>query len=193
MGMDRLIESLREEARERAEEILAEAREEAERVRAEGREELRDLKARRLEDVEEQARAEGEAEVAAARREAAAARLEARDRGLERVFGRVEACLSGAEETEAYRRLAAADLLRARGYLGGREASLRCRPEAAEALGALAREAGLQLAVEPTPGAAPGFRIAAEGEGLEVDATLPTWLERLRPELAIYLAGRLLP
>lgn len=191
MSMDRLIESLRGEARERAEEILAEAREEAERVRVEGREELRALKARRLEDVEAEARAEAEAEVAAARREAAAVRLEARDRALERIFSRAHGRLSEAEGTEAYRRLATVDFARTRRYLGGREASLRCRPEAVDALGALAAKEGLELEVEPAAEAAPGFRVTSEEAGLEIDATLPTWLDRLRPELAIDLARRL--
>lgn len=192
MGMDRLLESLREDARERGEEILSRAREEAERVRAEGRDELRALRERRLEDVEAEARAAASGEVAAARREAAAARLRARDRVLERVFEGVRVQLSDAVGTEDYRRLARVDLGRTQSYVGGREGSLRCGPETVAVLEEAMADLGLEMAVDVDREAAPGFRAVAEGGSPEVDATLPTWLERLRPELAIELAGKLL-
>lgn len=191
MGMERLIDRLREEARSRGEEILAEAREDAERVRAQARDEIEELRRRRLGGVDSEARAAAEREVAEARREAAAARLEARAAALDRVFERASGLLAETMSGDGYRDLASADLARAARYVGDREVTVRCPPRVVSVLEELVREAGADVAVVEDADVEPGFRLVAADGFVDVDATLPTWLGRLRPELAIVVSGRL--
>lgn len=191
MGMERLLDRLREEARSRCEELLVEAREEAERVRAEAREEIEELRRRRLGSVESETRAAVEREVAEARGEAAAARLEARASALDRVFERAVELLADAVTDPRYRDLARADFERAARYVGDREVSVRCPPAVGSVLQGLVREVGEDVEVVEDPDVDPGFRLVAADGFVEVDATLTTWLERLRPELAIEVTRRL--
>lgn len=193
MGMERLLESLRREARERGEAILAEAREEAERVRAEAREEVRGLREDRLARVEAGARQEAEHRVAEARREETARLLEARAAALERVFGRARERLreAAADGARRYRPLARADVGRARLYVPDGDAAVRCPPDLVPLLEEIVDDLGAPFRVEADEGCPPGFRVAAGDGSVEVDAALTTWLDRLRPELSIPVTGRL--
>lgn len=195
MGMERLLESLRREARERGEVILAEAREEAERVRAEAREEVRGLREDRLARAEAGARQEVEHRVAEARREETARLLEARADALERVFERARERLqeAAADGARRYRPLARADVGRARLYVpdADADAAVRCPPDLVPLLEDVVDDLGAPYRVEADEGCPPGFRVASRDGSVEVDAALTTWLERLRPELSIAVSGRL--
>lgn len=184
MGLEHLLEALERDADAQVEQTLAQARAEADRITTESSAAL----ARRRGDAtcarDSARRVEVEHAVTLARREARRSILEARERLLERVFAAARAALPAAAAGPAYRATLPAALSGALSALGNDQAVIRC-PEA------LAREierarprgaASVPVRVDPASGS--GFRVVSADAAIEVDDTLESRLDRLRPMLA---------
>lgn len=220
MGIEALIGSLEEDAREKAASILREARSEAARIRREAQEEAARGMDRFLAGRERELREAVAAEVAEARRESRARILEARSELLDRVFRAAEERLPEAADSAAYRRGLPSRLAAALGYLEPEGARVRCPPtlegavgEALEASGYRVRAGpvapggggevgdgpdaasgpgrGVTVRIEAEPGAPPGF-VAVQADGsVRVDDTLSRRMERAREILAMAVVERI--
>ena len=130
-------------------------------------------------------------ELALRRREQRENVLAARARLLEQVLGAVRrelAAVPVARYSAALQRLGEETVR----YLEGRQAVLECPPEAAPTLRAqLGDRAG--VAIEAREDARPGVVGRSADGDVTVDNTLVSRLDRMRPDLAIGLARKLLP
>lgn len=184
MGLQDLLNALRQQAATRRSEELARARAEAGRIRTEAEAALE----RRRRDFVAQAREDEEAVarrvVAHARAEAAEGVLAARDRFLHRVRTALEERISGLEDDPDYRRTMADDLRDAVDRLPDGPVVVRTRPS----LAPLVREvvAGeARMAVETSEDMGHGFVAVASGKGVEIDATLEARLDHVWQRLAV--------
>lgn len=189
MGLEELRAELELEARAQADALLARAREQARRIVAEAEAEEEERFAREVTIAGEALRREAQREIGRKRHAAREGLLGAREALLERIFREAEARLPALSTSEAYRAALPAELERALSHVAG-AAVVECAPSLAPLLeAALGGRAGVKVA--PEPSAAPGFRVRAEDGRVEIDATLPTRLARLRPELAVEALARL--
>jgi V/A-type H+-transporting ATPase subunit E len=98
MGLDTVAEDIRENARERADEIVAAAEQEAEQIREAAREEAEQIHTERLDAVEATIEQEREQALSSATLEAKQERLEARRDRLQAVREAVEAELTALDD-----------------------------------------------------------------------------------------------
>jgi vacuolar-type H+-ATPase subunit E/Vma4 len=129
-------------------------------------------------------------EHARARQQAAAQVLAAEYAFVDRVFARAQAlaATAGVRFVEALPRYIEA----LAGHLGGQAATLRCRPELAEALQRCAGDLG-DVTIATDEAMPVGF-VAATGDGrCTIDCTLPARLSALRPRLRAALLSRVPP
>lgn len=121
-------------------------------------------------------------EHAVAQRRAAASVLNAQHAFLDRVFARAESFAAEASVDARYLDTLPGQIAALQAYLGGRPATLRCRPELAARMQSLLGDMPqLELVVDETVPA--GF-IALAGDGsCTIDGTLVARLSALRPEL----------
>ena len=190
MALADLLSTLESEGRARAEAVVTRARAEAEQITREAGVRAEARRAARLAERERELRARAAGALEAARREAVRRHLMARATVLERIFARVRQLLLEAAATVPRSSLGA-DLTRALGCLGGRPAVVRCHPQVAASIRDLV--AGLPVtSVVPDPRVS-GLLVTAEDGSIEVDASLATRLDRLRPQLAIELLRDLEP
>jgi vacuolar-type H+-ATPase subunit E/Vma4 len=125
-----------------------------------------------------------------ARRNARRAILEARARLLDRVFAAARGALPAAASGAAYRTSLAAALAAAITALGDAPAVVHAPAALIGDLERL-RPSGGAVTVVADAETGSGFRVVAADGALEVDDTLESRLERLRPELARRVLARL--
>ncbi|MGZ5715722.1 MAG: hypothetical protein ACXWIG_16330 [Caldimonas sp.] len=128
-------------------------------------------------------------EHAVAQRRAAASVLDAQHAFLDRVFARAEALADGATADSRYLDALPGQIAALQAYLGGRPATLRCRPElAARIRPLLGDRPQLELVVDET---APAGLIALAADGsCTIDGTLTARLAALRPQLEARLLAQ---
>ncbi len=189
MAIADLLTTLESEGRARAAALVAAARVEAERLTREATHRIGERRAARLAERERELGALGVVALDGARRDAARQLLHARTQLLDRVVARARQLLPEAAAARPPGALAA-DLAEALGCLDGRPVVVHCPPLLAAPIRDLV--AGAAVRVEPDA-AGSALTFAAEDGSVEVDASLATRLEQLRPRLAIELFRDLEP
>ena len=184
MGLEHLLEALERDAKAQIEQLLAQARAEAEGVTAATTAALAQRQGAAAETRERTRLIEVEQAVTRARRAARRSVLEARERLLERVFANARSELPAAAAGAGYRAGLPAALAGALAAVGGEEAVIRCPEVLVRDLERLRPDATPRARVVVDPKAGSGFRVASVDGAVEVDDTLESRLDRLRPDLA---------
>lgn len=185
MGIDALLEEIRDRAREEEAEIRRDADAGAEGIIERARSEAEEERARALEEAERELRAELRGERARVEHEVRRQVMEARAELLGRVRERALELAGEATATGAYRRGLPERIREARSCLP-EDAGVVVRCPAAleepirEALGG---SDDVRVEVDAAVGA--GFRATTPGGDLTADATLARRLERDWPELTV--------
>ena len=184
MGLEHLLEALERDAKAQIEQLLAQARAEAEGVTAATTAALAQRQSAAAETRERTRLIEVEQAVTRARRAARRSVLEARERLLERVFADARSELPAAAAGAGYRAGLPAALAGALAAVGGEEVVIHCPEALVQDLERLrpATTPRARVVVDPETGS--GFRVASADGAVEVDDTLESRLDRLRPELA---------
>ena len=185
MSIDALLLHLEEDARREAARLRQEATERAQEIVARAEADAARKRALHLERVAGQRRSASERQVAAARAEARERFLQARMAVLDRVFDAASASL-GRMEVARYTGSVAQLAQDAARYLERGPAVLQSPPDAAPAAAAAVRD----LRVEPADVPAGVTGRSADGR-VVVDNTLVAILARRRADLAIGLGGRI--
>jgi V/A-type H+-transporting ATPase subunit E len=188
MSIDALLLHLEEDARREAARLRQEATERAEEIVARAEADAARKRALHLERVAGQRRSAGERQVAAARAEARERFLQARMAVLDRVFDAASASL-GRMEVARYTGSVAQLAQDAARYLERGPAVLQSPPDAAEAAAAAVRDLP-DLRVEPADVPAGVTGRSLDGR-VVVDNTLAAILARRRADLAIGLGARI--
>jgi vacuolar-type H+-ATPase subunit E/Vma4 len=183
MAIADLLTTLESEGRARAAALVAAARTEADRLVHEATDRIAARRAVRLAEQQRELKASGAVTLDLARRDAARQLLRARTDLLDRVLTRARQLLPEAAVARPRNSLAT-DLSQALACFGGGRTVVHCPPLLAAQIRDLVADAAVR--VEPDATGAT-LTIAAEDGSLEVDASLTTRLERLRPRLAIEL------
>jgi vacuolar-type H+-ATPase subunit E/Vma4 len=184
MGLEHLLDALERDAKGQIDQLLAQARAEADGVTAAAAAALAQRRAAAADAREHTRLLEVEQAVTRARRAARRLVLEARERLLERVFAAVRGALPAAAAGPGYRARLPAALAGALAAIGGGQAVIRCPAALAPELERLRPPATPAVPVVVDPAAGSGFRLASADGAVEVDDTLESRLERLRPALA---------
>lgn len=184
MGLEHLLEALERDANAQIEQLLAQARAEAENVTASMTAALAQRQGAAAEARERTRLIEVEQAVTRARRSARRSVLEARERLLERVFAAARSELPAAAAGAGYRAGLPAALAGALAAVGGEEAVIRCPETLVRDLERLRPPTTPRARVVVDPAAGSGFHVASADGAVEVDDTLESRLDRLRPELA---------
>jgi vacuolar-type H+-ATPase subunit E/Vma4 len=192
MGLDRLLASLEQDARNQADALLAGAREQAARAATEAHARVTRRKSETLAAREHARRTAAELAVARARRAARARVLEARARLLEQVFAAARERLPAAAASAQFLAAIPERLAVARACFGGAPVVLRCAPTLLGPLrNAVGTADGVTLAADPA--VATGFVLVSPDGALAVDETLDTRLAQRRQELAVAVLAALGP
>ena len=184
MGLEHLLEALERDAKAQIEQLLAQARAEAEGVTVATTAALAQRQSAAAETRERTRLIEVEQAVTRARRGARRSVLEARERLLERVFTAARSELPAAAAGAGYRAGLPAALAGALAAVGGEEVVIRCPEALVSDLERLRPPTTPQARVVVDPETGSGFRVASADGAVEVDDTLESRLDRLRPELA---------
>jgi vacuolar-type H+-ATPase subunit E/Vma4 len=186
LGLEELIGRLERDAEARVAAIEARAQAEVGALDAAAAEASSRASEDALASRRAQRRIRLERELAEARYTARGDRLRAEHDLLERVMARAAVLLDGLDRDDAFLSALPARVTEALRFVEGHAARIRCRPALAPSLrGATAgREA---LTVEEAPSMAAGFSVITDDGAVEVDDTLPSRLQRLRPRLLIEL------
>jgi len=183
MGLEHLLEALERDANAQIDQLLAQARAEANRITAAATAALAQRRGTATDARERTRRREVEQAVTRARRTARRSVLEARERLLERVFAAARGELPAAAAGPGYRAGLPAALDGALAAVGHEQVVIRCPEALARDLEQLRPESeSVSVVVDPATGS--GFRLTTADGAVEVDATLESRLDRLRPELA---------
>jgi vacuolar-type H+-ATPase subunit E/Vma4 len=191
MGLEHLLEALERDANAQIEQLLAQARAEAEGLTTAMAAALAQRQGAAADARERTRLIEVEQAVTRARRAARRSVLEARERLLERVFTVARGELPAAAAGPAYRSGIPAALAGALAAIGGEEAVIRCPQTLAQDLERSRPSATPPVPVVVDPAAGSGFRVASADGAIEVDDTLESRLDRLRPALARLVLARL--
>ncbi len=128
-------------------------------------------------------------ERAVAQRHAAASVLSAQHAFLDRVFARAEALAAEASVDARYLDALPGQIAALQAYLGGRPATLRCRPELAAHMRPLLKDRPqLELVADETAPA--GFIALASDGSCTIDGSLAARLAALRPQLEARLLAQ---
>jgi vacuolar-type H+-ATPase subunit E/Vma4 len=184
MGLEHLLEALERDANAQIEQLLAQARAEAEGLTTAMAAALAQRQGAAADARKRTRLIEVEQAVTRARRAARRSVLEARERLLERVFAAARGELPAAAAGAGYRAGLPAALAGALAAVGGAEAVIRCPEALARDLERLRPPATPPVRVVVDPAAGSGFRVTSTDGAVEVDDTLESRLDRLRPELA---------
>lgn len=182
MGLEDLIARLEKDADARVAEMEARAEEEARAIETAGDARSRAARDEALAERRKARRARLDRELAEARQAAMRARLVARHALVDRVLERALALATGADAERAYHDVARRRLEGVLRFVAGRSVVVRCRPGVAAVLAALD---GAGVEVEASAGAPLGIFVATRDGTFEVDDTIASRLERLRPAIAI--------
>jgi vacuolar-type H+-ATPase subunit E/Vma4 len=191
MGLEHLLDALERDANAQIDQLLVQARAEADGVTAAATAALAQRRGAAAEARERTRRLEVEQAVTRARRSARRSVLEARERLLERVFTAARNALPAAAAGAGYRAGLPAALAGALAALGDAEAVIRCPEPLVRDLERLRPPATPPVQVVVDPAAGSGFRVASADGAVEVDDTLETRLDRLRPDLARQVLAQL--
>ncbi len=191
MGLEHLLEALERDANAQIEQLLAQARAEADGLTTAMAAALAQRQGAAADARERTRLIEVEQAVTRARRAARRSVLEARERLLERVFTVARGELPAAAAGPAYRSGIPAALASALAAIGGEEAVIRCPQTLAQDLERSRPSATPPVPVVVDPAAGSGFRVASADGAIEVDDTLESRLDRLRPALARLVLARL--
>lgn len=190
MSLDRLVQTLEQEADGRVAATLAQARADAERLLAGRSEEIARRRTTVLETREAELRAGSERALEQARREAMRGFLEARAETLGRIRARVEALLADGVAGPTVMPALSRDLEQALAYLGGAAAVVESPQPLAAALERALAGRG-RVVTQPATAGRVGLLVRSADGSLTVDATPAARLARAWPRLAIELAARL--
>jgi vacuolar-type H+-ATPase subunit E/Vma4 len=190
MSLDRLVQTLEQEADGRVAATLAQARADAERLLAGRSEEIARRRTTVLETREAELRAGSERALEQARREATRGFLEARAETLSRIRARVEALLADGVAGPTVMPALSRDLEQALDYLGGAAAVVEAPQPLAAALERALAGRG-RIVTQPATAGRVGLVVRSADGSLTVDATPAARLARAWPRLAIELAARL--
>lgn len=186
MGLEELLGRLERDAGARIAEIEARTRGEidaiegaaAQEASRAGEEELASLRAHRRTRLEH--------EIAEARQSARSDRLRAEHALLERVLIRAAQLLEVLPLTESALSALSARLSEALPYMDGRAARVRCRPALASTLRKVISTHG-DVTLEEVASMSAGVSVVADDGSVEVDDTLASRLQRMRPRLLVEL------
>ncbi len=189
MGLDALVAALERHAAEAREAVLASATRRAAEIREQAEARVAREREERLRDVEHDHHQASGARIAAATRAARLQVLEAERSRLEALRAEAEAALRG---LPAARWAAAIPVLVATAlrYAGSRATTLRCAPEAEDAVWAIAgrREDTTVVGVMGMP---PGVLLTSDDGRLDVPLTVVDRLAVCWPDLQLALLARL--
>jgi vacuolar-type H+-ATPase subunit E/Vma4 len=184
MGLEHLLDALERDANAQIDQLLVQARAEADGVTAAATAALAQRRGAAAEARERTRLLEVEQAVTRARRAARRSVLEARERLLERVFTAARNALPAAAAGAEYRAGLPTALAGGLAALGDVAAVIRCPESLVRDLERLRPPATPPVRVVVDPAAGSGFRVASADGAVEVDDTLETRLDRLRPDLA---------
>jgi vacuolar-type H+-ATPase subunit E/Vma4 len=182
--IESLLARLERDADTEAARILEDGRARAAAITAASDARIAERRAATVQRRETTARAQHERALAHSRRTARARVLEARAALLDRVFEQVRAGLPAVAASSAYRSSLGPRLERLRVYTGDQPITIQCSPALTGPLRRLVRTNG-QLRVTSNPSMGAGFRVLSADGRVEIDASLASRLERLRPRLAL--------
>lgn len=182
--IDALLATLERDADAAVARVLQDARAAADAIMAESERRIAARRAQTLGRRETTARAQLERALAGARQKARETVLNARAALLERVFAVLRVTLPAVAASPAYLAGLPGELARIAACIGEQAATIHCAGALAPALRRLITSNGhVRIRVDTSISA--GFRTVTEDGTLEVDATLASRLERLRPRLAL--------
>lgn len=184
MALQDLLSALRAQAAERRAEVLAHAQAEAERIHSESAVALERRRTEFVEHTREAEKAIARRAVSRARGDAARRALAARDRLLERVRTTLEQRASEAADDPEYRRALVQELRFALEHLPPGPVSVRASAGLVPALSE-ATAGDERVTVEEAQGGGTGFVALAQGDDVELDATLEARIDYAWPRLAV--------
>ncbi len=182
--MDALLKTLEREAEAEIARVLDDARARAAEITRTADERIAARRGAALGHREAAARKEHERALAAVRHAARARVLEARARLLDRFFVHIRAMLPELATSAAYRRNLATRLERLSAFAGDQPFTLRCTPALATTLRRLIKTNG-HVRIRGDARVVAGFFVTTADGALDVDGSLESRLERLRPQLAL--------
>jgi len=182
--IDVLLATLEREAEAEISRVMDDARARAAEVIAAAERRMAARRQLSLEQRTAEARAEHERALATARAAARAPVLAARAALLDRLFAGLRAKLPAVAASAAYRAALARQLEVLSAFAGDRPSTVRCNPALVATLRRAMKTKG-RWPIRPDSSIAAGFRLTTTDGVLEVDATLETRLEQLRPRLAL--------
>lgn len=182
--IDTLLATLEREAEAEIARVLDDARARAAELTRATDEKIAARRGQLLGPREIAARAEHERVLADARRAARASVLEARAALLDRLFVAIRAILPQLAGSAAYRGTLARQLQRLSAFAGDQRVTIRCMPALTATLRRLIKANG-HIRIQPDEGISAGFCLTTADGALDVDASLESRLERLRPRLAL--------
>lgn len=187
MAVEELIGRLERDAERRVAERREVAAREAQALLEQAARRREELERRGLEMRRAALAARFERELATARQRARGERLAALHGAIDRVFARARELFDEVGGSPGYGQVVARQAAEALRYVEGLEVTVRCRPELAAAVKAVAK------AVEVDPRMAWGVKVVAAGEAVVIDETLGARLEREAPRLKVVLGRELAP
>jgi len=186
LAIEELIGRLERDANARVAAVEARAQAEVQAIEAAAEQASAKARGDALAGRRAQRRSRLDLEVAEARQAARAERLRAEHALLERVLSRAEELLERMDRDDAYLSTMPDRLDEAFCFVDERGARVRCRAGLAPAVRAAIAGRG-DVTVEEVPAMPVGFRVIARDGSVEVDDTLRTRLEQLRPRLLMEL------
>lgn len=182
--MDALLQTLEREAEAEIARVLDDARARASELTRAADERIAARRGATLERRETEARKDHERVLAGARHTARTRVLEARAALLDRLFVQIRAVLPELAQSAAYRRNLAGQLQRLRAFAGDQPVTLRCMPALTTTLRGLVKTNG-HVRIRGDARIAAGFFVTTADGALDVDGSLESRLERLRPQLSL--------
>jgi vacuolar-type H+-ATPase subunit E/Vma4 len=182
--IDALLATLEREADAEVTRVLDEARTRAAELTRAAEQRIAERRETTLGRRETEARGQHERALAAARHTARALVLEARAALLDRLFVQMRAVLPELARSTGYRGNLARQLHRLRAFVGDQPVTVRCMPVLATALRRLIKTNG-HVRIRRDARIAAGFFVTTVDGSLDVDGSLESRLERLRPQLAL--------
>lgn len=192
MALDDLLNALEHEARDEVAARLTAAKAEADAVAAEAEARVTERRAQFVATREAGLRAAAELELVAARRDGRRLVLDARAEMLQAVRQAASAKLPQVEADPRYRALLPLQLTEALRYVGGQDCVVRSSSWLQPILAAAGGRAGLRVRTEEAQVDGGGFVLEAADGSVRVDMTLDGILDRLWPEFAMEIVGRVL-
>jgi vacuolar-type H+-ATPase subunit E/Vma4 len=182
--IDALLATLERETDAEVTRVLDEARAQAADLTRAAEQRMAERRAAMLGKRETEARAQHERALAGLRLSARARVLQARAALLDRVFEALRAALPELAQSTAYRRDLAQRVHRLSAFAGDQAVTVRCTPALSAALRRLVQTNG-HIRIRSDASIAAGLLVTTADGALDVDGSLESRLEQLRPQLAL--------